>query len=126
LGKSRNGQVDTHVHLAAGMTAAHMLDFVKRTIAERGDDIVERREVADGETGEIRTEAQTLRQVFERLDMGANISVNDLDVDAGEAFMRFDIFNRKYNIFGHSELRTLFLKTGVFFACFAPVFLIFF
>ncbi|KAL5973649.1 hypothetical protein ACLOJK_030303 [Asimina triloba] len=54
----------------------------------------------------------TLKEVFESLDLrGYDLNVDLLDVHADKnTFHRFDKFNLKYNPFGQSRLREVFLK----------------
>jgi AMP deaminase len=54
----------------------------------------------------------TLKEVFESLDLtGYDLNVDLLDVHADKnTFHRFDKFNLKYNPFGQSRLREIFLK----------------
>eukprot|EP01117_Protostelium_nocturnum_P017681 TRINITY_DN7238_c0_g1_i1.p1 TRINITY_DN7238_c0_g1~~TRINITY_DN7238_c0_g1_i1.p1 ORF type:complete len:1372 (+),score=486.98 TRINITY_DN7238_c0_g1_i1:123-4238(+) len=96
-------KVDTHVHLAAAMTAGHLLDFIKRKAHNfPKDEVVLNR---DGSK-------QSLEAVFEAAKLKpTDLTVNSLDVYADNTFQRFDNFNSKYNPFGFSELRTVFLKT---------------
>ncbi|PRP86453.1 AMP deaminase [Planoprotostelium fungivorum] len=96
-------KVDTHVHLAAAMTARHLLHFIKRKARLNPDD-----EVILNRDGS----KQILSKVFESLHLRPEeLTVNSLDVFADNTFQRFDNFNNKYNPFGFSELRTVFLKT---------------
>eukprot|EP01116_Phalansterium_solitarium_P022127 TRINITY_DN7192_c0_g3_i2.p1 TRINITY_DN7192_c0_g3~~TRINITY_DN7192_c0_g3_i2.p1 ORF type:complete len:1500 (+),score=445.22 TRINITY_DN7192_c0_g3_i2:106-4500(+) len=93
-------KVDTHIHLAAGMTASHLLDFIKAKAA------------SDPE----------VMQLLTRLSMSPeDLTINSLDVMAENTFQRFDNFNNHYNPFGLGEARTMFLKSenankGRFFA----------
>ncbi|PRP84100.1 AMP deaminase [Planoprotostelium fungivorum] len=99
-------KVDTHIHLAAGMTAAHLLDYIKRKAANSPQD-----EVILNRDGT----RQTLEQVFQKAKLRpSDLTINSLDVYADNTFQRFDNFNNKYNPFGFSELRTVFLKTDNF------------
>mmetsp|Transcript_3883 Transcript_3883/g.6775 ORF Transcript_3883/g.6775 Transcript_3883/m.6775 type:complete len:333 (-) Transcript_3883:680-1678(-) len=58
----------------------------------------------------------TLREVFEKLNLTSHeLSVDTLDVHADTStFFRFDRFNLKYNPFGQSELREIFMKSDNF------------
>ncbi|CAD7963384.1 unnamed protein product [Amoebophrya sp. A120] len=103
----RLAKVDTHVHLAAAMTANHLLDFIQRKYREHGDEIV----LVDRKT----KEGLTLKQVFAKsgIHSADAMTVDSLDVQAEEnLFDRFDHFNAKYNPFGNSDLRTVFLKSS--------------
>lgn len=97
-------KVDTHVHLAAAMTASQLLDFIKAKLDSEGDLVVN--ETKD--KGE-----ETLKQMFERLklDVGA-LTTDSLDVHGDNTFQRFDNFNNKYNPFGFADLRLVFLKSA--------------
>eukprot|EP01124_Arcella_intermedia_P005786 TRINITY_DN13409_c0_g1_i1.p1 TRINITY_DN13409_c0_g1~~TRINITY_DN13409_c0_g1_i1.p1 ORF type:complete len:1291 (-),score=286.12 TRINITY_DN13409_c0_g1_i1:18-3410(-) len=96
-------KVDTHIHLAAAMTAKHLLLFIKNKAKTEGDRIVMKSKEGT---------PMTLRQVFQKLDLNPEqLNLDGLDVHADEAFQRFDIFNTKYNPFGKSELREIFLKS---------------
>jgi AMP deaminase len=97
-------RVDTHVHLAAGMTEKHLLEFIKTKLRSASNETVM---VKDGKE-------MTLRQVFDSLGLDeSQLSVNSLDVRAGsKTFHRFDQFNALYNPFGVSDLRTIFLKAS--------------
>jgi len=57
-----------------------------------------------------------LRQVCERLNLkNEELSIDSLDVHAGHScYQRFDRFNNKYNPFGQSMLREIFMKTDNF------------
>lgn len=106
-------KVDTHIHLAAAMTAKHLLTFIKRKLTENPNTVVSR--TPDGK--EV-----TLIQTIQHLGLEvADFTVDALDVRADNTFQRFDNFNDKYSPFGFSELRTIFLKSenqleGKFFA----------
>ncbi|KFM27327.1 AMP deaminase [Auxenochlorella protothecoides] len=80
--------VDTHVHHSACMHQKHLLRFMK-----------------DGKY-------LTLREVFESLNLTPyDLNVDMLDVHADKnIFQRFDRFNLKYNPFGQSRLREIFIK----------------
>eukprot|EP00906_Rhabdomonas_costata_P018325 RCo026762 len=97
-------KVDTHVHMAAGMTAKQLLEFLIEKAEHHSDDIVS----VDKATGKT----VTLGEMLSRY----NIDVRKLTVDAlnvqadASLFERFDIFNARYNPLGHDELRTLVLK----------------
>jgi AMP deaminase len=54
----------------------------------------------------------TLKEVFESLRMtGYDLNVDTLDMHADKnTFHRFDKFNLKYNPFGQSRLREIFIK----------------
>eukprot|EP01114_Cavostelium_apophysatum_P013826 TRINITY_DN3441_c0_g1_i3.p1 TRINITY_DN3441_c0_g1~~TRINITY_DN3441_c0_g1_i3.p1 ORF type:complete len:1400 (-),score=428.10 TRINITY_DN3441_c0_g1_i3:135-4334(-) len=95
-------KVDTHIHLAAGMTSRHLLEFIKRKSMYFGDD-----PILENKNGEV----QNLKGILKKLGLKpSDLTVNALDVYADNTFQRFDNFNAKYNPFGISELRTVFLK----------------
>eukprot|EP01119_Soliformovum_irregulare_P025020 TRINITY_DN9131_c0_g1_i1.p1 TRINITY_DN9131_c0_g1~~TRINITY_DN9131_c0_g1_i1.p1 ORF type:complete len:1428 (-),score=462.09 TRINITY_DN9131_c0_g1_i1:547-4461(-) len=98
-------KVDTHVHLAAGMTAKHLLQFIQTKVRDHPDDIV----------AEANGKQQTLKELFDQVKLSPeHLTVNCLDVYADNTFQRFDNFNSKYNPFGFSELRNVFMKTDNF------------
>jgi len=95
-------KVDNHIHLAAAMTSKHLLTFIRAKLEKHGDD-----EVASKKFGKV-----SLAEYFAKLGMKKEmITVDSLDTHRGRTFQRFDVFNSKYNPFGESELRSLFLKT---------------
>eukprot|EP01127_Copromyxa_protea_P010894 TRINITY_DN2702_c0_g1_i1.p1 TRINITY_DN2702_c0_g1~~TRINITY_DN2702_c0_g1_i1.p1 ORF type:complete len:1285 (-),score=241.81 TRINITY_DN2702_c0_g1_i1:35-3889(-) len=99
-------KVDTHIHLAAAMTARHLLSFLQRKAGVDKDRVVliER----DGTP-------RTLSEIWRKNNLDpSTFTIDSLNVtaDASSAFQRFDIFNSKYNPFGISELRTIFLKSS--------------
>eukprot|EP00756_Hemistasia_phaeocysticola_P000054 Hpha_TRINITY_DN10038_c0_g1::TRINITY_DN10038_c0_g1_i1::g.83957::m.83957/K01490/AMPD; AMP deaminase len=101
-------KVDTHVHMAAGMTARMLLEFMKVKYEKHGHDIVK-----VGALGRVVTLQELLRDHL-AVDMTA-LSVNMLNVQADATlFERFDNFNNKYNPIGNGELREVFLKTDNF------------
>eukprot|EP00667_Euglena_gracilis_P000645 EG_transcript_646 len=95
-------KVDTHVHMAAGMTAKELLKFIVEKAQHHDHDLVRQ-----GPAGPI-----TLGELFEELNINvAGLTVNALDVQADNSvFERFDYFNGKYRPLGNAELRDLFLK----------------
>ncbi|KAG0577068.1 hypothetical protein KC19_5G128400 [Ceratodon purpureus] len=95
-------KVDTHVHHSSCMNQKHLLRFIKSKLRRDGSKVVIFR---DGKY-------LTLKQVFESLDLtGYDLNVDLLDVHADKnTFHRFDKFNLKYNPFGQSRLREIFLK----------------
>eukprot|EP00727_Mastigamoeba_balamuthi_P014158 m51a1_g9365 AMP deaminase, putative (1295) ;mRNA; f:176563-182012 len=97
-------KVDTHVHLAAAMTEKHLLEFIKEKMRTSADEVVM---VKEGKP-------MTLSEVFRSLGIDPTcFTVHMLGVRAGKStFQRFDIFNDRYNPFGVSDLRTIFLKTN--------------
>ncbi|PWV12799.1 putative AMP deaminase [Trypanosoma cruzi] len=109
-------KVDVHCHMAAGMTAKELLSCIKEKVQKHADDVV------DVERGTGRF--VTLGDLFAKLRtsplQGAAVNLEDLTVaslkvKAGNGtFNRFDEFNGRYNPFGNSALRTLFLKTDNF------------
>ena len=95
-------KVDTHCHMAAGMTAKELLDYVKEQFTNHGDDIV-----LDDRT----TSLAELQQQLQVQDV-ESLTVDALDVQADRSvWERFDTFNSKYNPLGLPALRKLFLKT---------------
>eukprot|EP00727_Mastigamoeba_balamuthi_P006880 m51a1_g2812 AMP deaminase, putative (1204) ;mRNA; f:134940-140480 len=97
-------RVDTHIHLAAAMTEKHLLDFIQRKWKSCPDEVVM---VKAGNP-------MTLSQVMESLHINPeHMTVHSLNVRAGHnTFYRFDVFNDRYNPFGQSDLRTIFMKTN--------------
>ena len=95
-------KVDTHVHHSACMHQKHLLRFIKSKLKKEADELVIFR---DGKF-------LTLREVFESLNLTSyDLSVDSLDVHADKnIFHRFDKFNLKYNPFGQSRLREIFIK----------------
>ncbi|KAL4859603.1 AMP deaminase [Chlorella vulgaris] len=95
-------KVDTHVHHSACMHQKHLLRFIKSKLKKEPDEVVIFR---DGKY-------LTLREVFESLNLTAyGLNVDTLDVHADKnIFHRFDKFNLKYNPFGQSRLREIFIK----------------
>lgn len=95
-------KVDTHVHHSACMHQKHLLRFIKHKLKREPDEVVIFR---DGKY-------LTLREVFESLDLTPyDLCVDKLDVHADRnIFHRFDRFNLKYNPFGQSRLREVFIK----------------
>eukprot|EP00884_Botryococcus_braunii_P015280 jgi/Botrbrau1/2435/Bobra.0395s0056.1 len=95
-------KVDTHVHHSACMHQKHLLRFIKSKLRKEPDEVVIFR---DGKY-------LTLREVFESLNMtGYDLNVDKLDMHADKnTFHRFDRFNLKYNPFGQSRLREVFIK----------------
>eukprot|EP01096_Ripella_sp_DP13-Kostka_P001721 TRINITY_DN12109_c0_g1_i1.p1 TRINITY_DN12109_c0_g1~~TRINITY_DN12109_c0_g1_i1.p1 ORF type:complete len:693 (+),score=303.25 TRINITY_DN12109_c0_g1_i1:32-2080(+) len=99
-------KVDGHVHHSSCMNHKHLLKFIKMKLKTCPDDVVIFR---DGKE-------LTLKGVFESLNLTAyDLSVDTLDCHAhNDTFHRFDKFNLKYNPFGQSRLREIFLKTDNF------------
>ncbi|KAK9839161.1 hypothetical protein WJX74_010777 [Apatococcus lobatus] len=95
-------KVDTHVHHSACMHQKHLLRFIKSKLRKEPDEVVIFR---DGKF-------LTLREVFESLSLtGYDLNVDTLDMHADKnIFHRFDKFNLKYNPFGQSRLREIFIK----------------
>ena len=95
-------KIDTHVHHSACMHQKHLLRFIKSKLKKEGDEVVIFR---DGKY-------LTLKEVFESLNLTPyDLSVDTLDVHADKnIFHRFDKFNLKYNPFGQSRLREVFIK----------------
>eukprot|EP01125_Pyxidicula_operculata_P001830 TRINITY_DN1168_c0_g1_i2.p1 TRINITY_DN1168_c0_g1~~TRINITY_DN1168_c0_g1_i2.p1 ORF type:complete len:1179 (+),score=208.21 TRINITY_DN1168_c0_g1_i2:720-4256(+) len=97
-------KVDTHIHLAAAMTAKHLLDFIKHRISSEED---KKKPVFKTKQGEW----LTLQQLCDKIKLDTqSFTLESLDVHADTTFQRFDIFNNKYNPFGSTELRDVFLK----------------
>lgn len=88
----------------------HLLRFIKKKVRSCGDEqvLINR----DDPT----KDPLTLNQVFKSLDLTPHeLSVDTLDVHADNStFHRFDRFNLKYNPFGQSRLREIFMKTDNF------------
>eukprot|EP01062_Namystynia_karyoxenos_P058417 TRINITY_DN49969_c0_g1_i1.p1 TRINITY_DN49969_c0_g1~~TRINITY_DN49969_c0_g1_i1.p1 ORF type:complete len:1283 (+),score=379.65 TRINITY_DN49969_c0_g1_i1:95-3850(+) len=105
----RTTKVDTHVHMAAGMTASELLDFIRGKVEYQGDDVVHVRKEADGSRRVV-----TLREMMQKLGISdtSALTVDSLGVQAdASVWERFDNFNAKYAPLGEATLRTLFLKT---------------
>ena len=101
--------VDTHVHMAAGMTARDLLEFIKNKATMQPDDIIGVQQMEKG------TKVVTLDDVLRKLDIHSvsSLSVASLGVQADSTlFERFDNFNSKYSPLGKNDLRTLFLKSN--------------
>lgn len=79
----------------------------RRKIAESGDDVV--LPDKNGPPGST----LTLKNLCERINLNpANLSTDSLGCHADSStYQRFDRFNDKYNPFGHSLLREVFMKT---------------
>ncbi|KAJ9467163.1 AMP deaminase [Diplonema papillatum] len=99
--------VDTHVHMAGGMTASDLLEFIKNKVRYQGDDVV----AVQG--SKEKQQVVTLADMMKKLNVSASeLTVASLGVQAdATVFERFDNFNSKYSPLGKSDLRTLFLKT---------------
>jgi len=95
-------KVDTHIHHSACMHQKHLLRFIKSKLRKEPDEVVIFR---DGKY-------LTLKEVFESLNLtGYDLNVDTLDMHADKSlFHRFDRFNLKYNPFGQSRLREIFIK----------------
>lgn len=111
----RSIKVDVHCHMASGMTAKQLLEFMQSKAREAPDDVV----AIDAATGKPVTVLELLLRITrQRFGSGATVgdlTVSALDVQASSStFNRFDQFNNKYNPLGVSELRSLFLKTDNF------------
>lgn len=97
-------KVDNHVHLSSSMNQKHLLRFIKRKLRTCGDEKVLK----------VNGQELTLDEVFRSLNLTAyDLNVDSLEVHAGGKAVvhRFDKFNAKYNPFGQSELREIFLKS---------------
>ena len=103
-------KVDTHVHHSSLANQKHLLRFIKRKVRENGDQPV----LANRD--DPSKPPLTLNQVFQSLNLTPyDLSVDTLDVHADKTiFHRFDRFNLKYNPFGQSRLREIFMKTDNF------------
>ena len=108
-------KVDTHVHHSSCMTQRSLLDFIKQKLQQDDQKQEHDREVVyvepkpkDGQPSQM-----TLTQVFKSLSLSAfDLSRDTLDMHADRSLWhRFDKFNLKYNPFGKSMLRQIFLKT---------------
>jgi AMP deaminase len=87
-------KVDTHVHLAAAMTANHLLDFIRRKYVHFPDEVV----MIDKKNDNIKE--ITLKDVFKKsgIEEISQLTVDSLDVQAeSNLFDRFDHFNAKYS-----------------------------
>lgn len=103
-------KVDVHVHHSSMTNQKQLLTFIKHKVKKFGDEkVLANREDPNGEP-------LTLNQVFQSLDLQPHeLSVDTLDVHADNTtFHRFDRFNLKYNPFGQSRLREVFMKTDNF------------
>ncbi|RNF26314.1 adenosine monophosphate deaminase-like protein [Trypanosoma conorhini] len=98
-------KVDTHIHMAAGMTARQLLSFVVKKYMYSGDDIAVKK-------GDV---IHTLGHFLKKNGITKNLTVDQLNVQADHTlFERFDNFNNKYNPMENPELRSLLLKTDNF------------
>eukprot|EP00760_Papus_ankaliazontas_P027940 PhM_4_TR3463/c1_g1_i2/m.25607/K01490/AMPD; AMP deaminase len=98
-------KVDTHVHMAAGMTAKQLLNFIVDKAKNHPDEYV------------IAPKGQapmTLREVLRTLNVTEDyLSIDMLAVQADATiFERFDNFNDKYNPLQSPQLREVLLKTS--------------
>ena len=101
-------KVDTHVHMAAGMTASDLLQFIREKLELQGDDVIS---VQSDKNGHKRV--VTLSDLMKKMNVTSeDLSVASLGVQADSSvFERFDNFNSKYSPLGKADLRTIFLKT---------------
>ena len=108
-------KVDVHCHMASGITSRDLLEFIQEKIEKYPDDIVDI-DAANGVPITLRRFFESLQtERFGRITSLVDLSVAALDVQADRrTFNRFDQFNNKYNPFGASEMRNLFLKTDNF------------
>jgi AMP deaminase len=108
-------KVDTHVHHSSCMTQRALLDFIKQKLVEDDKKAPHEREVVyvEPKPKEGHPSHMTLTQVFQSLSLSAyDLSRDTLDMHADRSLWhRFDKFNLKYNPFGKSMLRQIFLKT---------------
>jgi AMP deaminase len=87
-------KVDTHVHHSGCMTKKHLLDFIRRKLADAPDDVVLYRE----------GRPVTLKEVFEGVSLTSEgLSLDRLDMHAHDTYQRFDRFNNKFNPAGELE-----------------------
>lgn len=95
-------KVDTHIHMAAGMTPRQVLQFLKKKMVSNPNDIVSKK----GDN------IQTLASALKSSGITEALTVDQLNVQADYTlFERFDNFNNKYNPMANPDLRTLLLKT---------------
>lgn len=108
-------KVDTHVHHSSCMTQRALLDFIKQKLVQDDKKNADEREVVykEPKPKEGQPSQMTLTQVFQSLSLSAfDLSRDTLDMHADRSLWhRFDKFNLKYNPFGKSMLRQIFLKT---------------
>ena len=108
-------KVDTHVHHSSCMTQRSLLDFIKQKLVQDDKKNADEREVVyvEPKPKEGQPSEMTLTQVFQSLSLSAfDLSRDTLDMHADRSLWhRFDKFNLKYNPFGKSMLRQIFLKT---------------
>ena len=108
-------KVDTHVHHTSCMTQRTLLDFIKQKLLQDDKKDPQEREIVyiEGKPKEGQPSEMTLTQVFQSLSLSAfDLSRDTLDMHADRSLWhRFDKFNLKYNPFGKSMLRQIFLKT---------------
>ncbi|KEG13010.1 AMP deaminase [Trypanosoma grayi] len=98
-------KVDTHIHMAAGMTGRQLLSFMVKKLMYSGDDIALKK-------GDV---IHTLGDFFKKNGITKNLTVDQLNVQADHTlFERFDNFNNKYNPMENPGLRSLLLKTDNF------------
>lgn len=95
------------VHHSSMANQKHLLRFIKTKVKNHGDEPV--LENSDDPSAP----PLTLTEVFKSLDLSPHeLNVDTLDVHADNStFHRFDRFNLKYNPFGQSRLREIFMKT---------------
>jgi len=100
-------KVDTHIHLAAAMNKKQLLRFMRKKMETCGEDLVLTDKGAPPGT------TLTLNEVCKRLQLRpAELSTDSLGCHADSStYQRFDRFNDKYNPFGQSMLREIFMKT---------------
>eukprot|EP01012_Entosiphon_sulcatum_P012156 TRINITY_DN17591_c0_g1_i1.p1 TRINITY_DN17591_c0_g1~~TRINITY_DN17591_c0_g1_i1.p1 ORF type:complete len:1308 (+),score=190.02 TRINITY_DN17591_c0_g1_i1:456-4379(+) len=97
-------KVDTHVHMAAGMTAKQLLEFLIDKAEYHGNDVVKVDEMGN---------TVTLSELLRRYNIDVHkLTVDTLNVQADASmFERFDLFKQRYNLLGNKELRELVLRT---------------
>eukprot|EP00760_Papus_ankaliazontas_P027924 PhM_4_TR3463/c1_g1_i12/m.25633/K01490/AMPD; AMP deaminase len=97
-------KVDTHVHMAAGMTAKQLLNFIVDKAKNHPDEYV----IA------VNGQPKTLKEILRTLDVTEDyLSIDMLAVQADATiFERFDNFNDKYNPLQSPQLREVLLKTS--------------
>eukprot|EP00931_Biecheleriopsis_adriatica_P046737 TRINITY_DN26871_c0_g1_i1.p1 TRINITY_DN26871_c0_g1~~TRINITY_DN26871_c0_g1_i1.p1 ORF type:complete len:521 (+),score=94.45 TRINITY_DN26871_c0_g1_i1:79-1641(+) len=102
-------KVDNHVHHSAAMTQKHLLDFISSVLSQKHHvEAILRSGLLKGD------DPAKFNHLVKRME-NSSLTLAALEVFAhDDAFMRFDIFNSKYEPFGMSALRTVFLKPTTF------------
>lgn len=101
---------DFIVHHSSLANQKHFLRFIKRKVRDCGDEKVWQ----DKKNPD--SPPLSLKEVFQSINLQPHeLSVDTLNVHADSTtFHRFDRFNLKYNPFGQSRLREIFMKTDNF------------